>query len=78
MLNDEFMQDLLWYYEVLEKRNTPLTRLEKNELNPNGKVLVYSLGAKKYLEENYKIQVLERYRNVVLYQLGGKKDSPYP
>lgn len=66
----------IWYYKAFDRLHIPLWRIYKSQIDSNGKLIVFRPDLRKYVEDNYNVQILEINANVVTYRLHGKKIPP--
>lgn len=74
VLNEDLGLNVIWYYEVIRKQHQ-LSLVYRYTIPENGKIVVFLGESKKYIEDHFNTEIAQKFNNVTVYKLNGRKKS---
>ena len=73
-LDDGFEQDVIWYFKVFDLEHRPIKKVNKENIDPHAKLIVYRQESKRFLEAKYNTSQIMTIKDIEYYQLNGLKN----
>ncbi len=73
LVSEEYRADVSWYQELLETKGHPLPTVDKWELHPGSKAIIFNQGLKEFVEKIYDVKVIDEFRTVKVYEIIRRK-----